>query len=35
MLAGGRCRPKPCLDLDLVDVECDEDRMRERSAAGS
>ena len=23
------------LDLDLVDIECDEDRMAERSAAGS
>ena len=35
MVARGRCRPKSCLDLDLVDVECDEDRMGQRSAAGS
>src|SRR5216683_2974462 len=35
MLAGGRSRPKSGLELDLVDVECDEDRVRERSAAGS
>ena len=31
----GPLPPKSCLDLDLVDVECDEDRMGERSAAGS
>jgi hypothetical protein len=26
---------RSCLDLDLVDIECDEDRIGERSAAGS